>query len=451
MRSTVSVTTRRRTLCVFPAYTPSFGTFSHAYPLMGGVKKASCPRRAPVIAAYMPESWEYRFIDENIRRASAQDFAWADAVFVSGMHIQEGPDPRYRPPRPCGRQVAVLGGPSVSGRARNTRFRLSPCRRDRRRHRPLIERLDADVAGRPPAGRVRDRERLALSDFPAPAYEAAPLKRYLIGSLQFSSWLPVSLRVLRHPAALRPPAAAEDPRADVRRARRDHQPARHPAVVYFVDDNFIANRKATREMLPISWVAEEEQLPAPVRLRGDAEHGQAARDPRADAPGQLHDRVRRHRDAGGGRAQGHRQDPQRRRADVRGDRDPQFLRARSDLGHHPGPRFRHRQVRAEPDRLHRQVGDPGADHQPAPGPAQDPALGPAGARGPAVHDAALESNVLFKRPHDTVVASWRRAIAHAYEPEQLSPAQKHQCQRHLPEPHQDADQGQAHLHQPGRA
>src|SRR6266516_3150441 len=29
----------------------------------------------------------------------------------------------------------------------------------------------------------------------------------------------------------------------------------HPPVVYFVDDNFIANRKATREMLPhlIAW------------------------------------------------------------------------------------------------------------------------------------------------------------------------------------------------------
>jgi radical SAM superfamily enzyme YgiQ (UPF0313 family) len=34
--------------------------------------------------------------------------------------------------------------------------------------------------------------------------------------------------------------------------------------------------------------------------------------------------------------------------------------------------------------------------------------------GRLLHDASLESNVLFKRPHDTVVSSWRRAIAHAY-------------------------------------
>ena len=46
------------------------------------------PQGLLLIAAYMPESWEVRFIDENIRRATADDFAWADVVFVSGMHIQ---------------------------------------------------------------------------------------------------------------------------------------------------------------------------------------------------------------------------------------------------------------------------------------------------------------------------------------------------------------------------
>jgi len=34
-------------------------------------------------------------------------------------------------------------------------------------------------------------------------------------------------------------------------------------------------------------------------------------------------------------------------------------------------------------------------------------------------DPTLESNVLFLRPYDDVVASWRRCIAHAYDPERL--------------------------------
>ncbi len=40
--------------------------------------------------------------------------------------------------------------------------------------------------------RFETADRLALSDFPAPAYERVPLKRYLIGSLQFSSGCPIA-------------------------------------------------------------------------------------------------------------------------------------------------------------------------------------------------------------------------------------------------------------------
>ena len=38
MRTLYSPTTARNILCVFPRYTPSFGTFHHAYALLGGVR-----------------------------------------------------------------------------------------------------------------------------------------------------------------------------------------------------------------------------------------------------------------------------------------------------------------------------------------------------------------------------------------------------------------------------
>src|SRR5438309_7716756 len=88
MRSSVSVSNERRVLCIFPHYTPSFGTFSHAYKLMRKVRAFMPPQGLLLIAAYMPEAWPVRFVDENIRPAGADDFAWADVVLVSGMHIQ---------------------------------------------------------------------------------------------------------------------------------------------------------------------------------------------------------------------------------------------------------------------------------------------------------------------------------------------------------------------------
>ena len=88
MRSAVVVRQIRRVLCIFPTYAPSFGTFSHAYPLMWRVKAFMPPQGLLLIAAYLPESWPIRFIDENIRKARAADFPWADVVMVSGMHVQ---------------------------------------------------------------------------------------------------------------------------------------------------------------------------------------------------------------------------------------------------------------------------------------------------------------------------------------------------------------------------
>src|SRR5271166_2414491 len=73
----------RRVLCVFPRYTKSFGTFENAYPFVG-TKAFMPPQGILVIAAYLPEAWDVRFIDENVRPATSEDFAWSEIVFVSG-------------------------------------------------------------------------------------------------------------------------------------------------------------------------------------------------------------------------------------------------------------------------------------------------------------------------------------------------------------------------------
>src|SRR5438046_9605707 len=87
MRSRIVATNLRRVLCVFPAYAPAFGTFSHALKLVGA-RAFMPPQGLLLIANYLPQSWEVRFIDENMKRATRRDFDWADVVLVSGMHIQ---------------------------------------------------------------------------------------------------------------------------------------------------------------------------------------------------------------------------------------------------------------------------------------------------------------------------------------------------------------------------
>ena len=104
----------RRILCVFPRYTKSFGTFDNAYPLLG-VKAFMPPQGLLLIAAYIPKHWEVRFIDENVQPAKERDFRWADAVLVSGMHVQRKQINDINRRAHALGKVTVLGGPSVSG------------------------------------------------------------------------------------------------------------------------------------------------------------------------------------------------------------------------------------------------------------------------------------------------------------------------------------------------
>ena len=88
MRCSVAVKKSRNILCIFPAYAPSFGTFAHAFAFVPGVRAFMPPQGLLTVAAYLPEAWQVRFTDENIAPAEHSDFAWADVVFVGGMHIQ---------------------------------------------------------------------------------------------------------------------------------------------------------------------------------------------------------------------------------------------------------------------------------------------------------------------------------------------------------------------------
>ena len=104
----------------------------------------------------------------------------------------------------------------------------------------------------------------------------------------------------------------------------------------------------------------------------------------------------------------------------------QLLRPRGHLRHHPRARHRIGRIRAAADRVHRPLGRAGADHQHPAGAAQDAAVGPSAKADRLVDDPKLELNVKFLRPHDSVVASWRRAIAHAYAPENIFARFRHQ-------------------------
>ena len=269
MRTPYVPAATRRVLCVYPEYARSFGTFQHAYPFFGGRVRAFMPPQGLlVVAAYLPERWDVRIVDENARRVSADDLRWADVVFVSGMHVQR---PHIHDliarAHAAGRPV-VLGGPSVSGcpefyeDADILHVGELGDATDR-----LIEHLDQHP-GRPRRQlRFETERRLPLADFPTPAYERIRLREYFIASIQFSSGCPYACEFCDIPALYGKNPRLKTPEQICREL--DVIAAAGATSVYFVDDNFIGNQKAALELLP-HLVAWQERNRFPLRFACEA-------------------------------------------------------------------------------------------------------------------------------------------------------------------------------------
>src|SRR5258708_3992980 len=162
--------TRRKILCAFPRYSYSFGTFNHAFPLMGDVKGFMPPQGILVITALIPDEGEIKFVDENMARVTREEFAWADVVFVSGMHIQRHRiHDITRRAHDAGKAVA-LGGPSVSSAPDYyPDVDLLHCGETGDATLRLLHRIDETVE-RPEQQIIYPTvDRLPLSEFPPPA------------------------------------------------------------------------------------------------------------------------------------------------------------------------------------------------------------------------------------------------------------------------------------------
>ena len=233
MRSSVSVQHIRRVLCVFPAYAPAFGTFSHAFPLTGA-KAFMPPQGLLVIAAYLPERWEVRFVDENMGCASAADFAWADAVFVTGMHIQaERIRDVCRRAHAAGK-VSVLGGPSVSAAPEMyPEYDYLHIGELGDATDGLITRMDVSTASPPSQVRLVTRERLAITNFPPPAYELIRFDQYLLGTLQFSSGCPYQCEFCDIPMLYGRQPRVKSPEQLIRELDLDSRPEGGPRNAVF--------------------------------------------------------------------------------------------------------------------------------------------------------------------------------------------------------------------------
>jgi radical SAM superfamily enzyme YgiQ (UPF0313 family) len=237
-------------LLVSPRTPDTFWSFRHALKFVS--RRASIPPLGLLtVAALLPRAWSLKLVDLNVRPLRDEELRWADYVLLSAMLVQ----------RDSVREVAArcraLGKPVIAGGPLFTTgheaFPEIP-------HvvlgeaEELMPQLVADMA----AGRVQREYRATrwpdLSTAPIPRWDLIRLRDYVTMAVQFSRGCPFDCEFCdiivmngRVPRTKTPAQLVAELEALRQRGWRD--------MVFIVDDNFIGNRRRTRELLDalIAW------------------------------------------------------------------------------------------------------------------------------------------------------------------------------------------------------
>lgn len=233
-----------------PKFEISFWGFEHALPLFG--KRASMPVAAlPLLAALTPSEHQITLIDENVEAIDFDRCARADIVGVTGMIVQRHRMQEILTELKRRGVYTVVGGPWVSvsegyfagladavfvGEAEESWPRFLDDWRDGRA-----------------AMRYEQADKTDMSRVPAPRLDLLKMKRYAFGSVQFTRGCPFLCEFCDIIVVFGRKPRIKSVQQII--AELEGLCAQKRELVYIVDDNFIGNKKAVKEVLRavIAW------------------------------------------------------------------------------------------------------------------------------------------------------------------------------------------------------
>ena len=238
-------------LLIYPEFPDTFWSFKNALKFIR--KKASSPPLGLMtVAAMLPGDWSLRLVDVNVEKLTNKDLRWADTVFISGMTVQRESAHEIISRCHAARIPIVAGGPLFTIEHEDfelvDHFVLNEAELTLP---PFLADLEAGRAERIYA----TSEYADIQKSPAPLWELADLKKYASMSIQYSRGCPFNCDFCNVTALLGHRPRTKTSQQIIHELDSLYELGWRSGV-FFVDDNFIGNKKHLKsELLPalIEW------------------------------------------------------------------------------------------------------------------------------------------------------------------------------------------------------
>ena len=239
-------------LLVYPKYPDTFWSFKHALKFIS--KKAMLPPLGLLtVAALLPETWEQKLVDLNVDPLHDADLAWADYVFLSAMVVQK--DSAKEIVARC-RQAGVkivAGGPMFSAEYEDFQeidhFVLNEAEL-------TLPAFVADLERGHAKPLYTTQEFPDIAGTPVPRWDLLKMRKYASMNIQYSRGCPFNCDFCDITALYGRKARTKGAEQIIAELESLYTQGWR-GNVFFVDDNFIGNKRAVKaEVLPaiVAWM-----------------------------------------------------------------------------------------------------------------------------------------------------------------------------------------------------